>query len=43
MYDKAVGTYASTIQFVPDPYRTPEMCDGVVDTCSFVFGSVPDQ
>ena len=25
--DKAVNTYHSTIEFVPDRYKTQEMCD----------------
>ena len=31
------------MKFVPDPYKTQEVCDRAVDTCYFVFGSVPDQ
>ena len=31
------------IQFVCEYYKTQEMCVKAVDTCPFVFGSVPDQ
>ena len=27
MCDKAVDTYPSTIEYVPDQFRTQEMCD----------------
>ena len=30
------------MQFLPDRYKTQEMCDKVVGTCPFVFDSVPD-
>ena len=43
MFDKAVRTYCSTIPFVPDRFKTREMCDKAVDTCPFVFDFVPDQ
>ena len=29
-------------QFFPDRFKTQEMCDKAVDTCPFVFHSVPD-
>ena len=40
---KAVDSYPSTIQYVPDWYQTQEMRIRAVNTCSFVFGSVPYQ
>ena len=43
MCNKAVGSYPSAIQFVSDWYKTQEMCDKAIDTCFFVFDSVPDQ
>ena len=33
MGDKAVDTHPSTIQFVPEWYRTQEMCDKTVNRC----------
>ena len=30
MCDKGVNTYHSTIEFVPDFYKTQEMCDRTV-------------
>ena len=43
MCDKGVETYLSTIQFVPDRFKTQDMCGKTVDTCPFVFDSVPDR
>ena len=43
MCDKAVATYLSAIQFVPDRQKTPKTCDKAVDTCPFVFDSVPHR
>ena len=43
MSSKAVDSYLSVIQFVPDLYKTQEMCVKTVDTCSFVFKYVSDQ
>ena len=28
---------------VPECYKSQEMCDKTVDTCPFVFDSIPDQ
>ena len=39
---KAVNNYASTIEYVPDQYKTQEICIRAVNTCSFVFDSVTD-
>ena len=43
MCDKAVDTYPSTIEHVPDQFKTQKMCDKDVDKYHFVFDSVPDQ
>ena len=32
-YNKAINTYHSTMQFVPECYRIQEMCDKAVSTC----------
>ena len=40
--NKAVGSYPSAIEFVSECYKTHEMCDKALDTCTFVFDSVPD-
>ena len=42
LHDTAVDTYSSTIQFVPDEYKTQKICDKAVDTYPFVFDSVHD-
>ena len=31
------------IQSVPECYKTQEMCDNAVHTCSFAFDSVSDR
>ena len=33
MCDKAVSAHPSTIQFVPECYKTQEMCDKAVNRC----------
>ena len=43
MCDKAVDTHPSTIKFVPECYKTQELCHKVDNRCFFVFGSIPDQ
>ena len=40
--NKAVNTYHSTMQFVPDCYKTQEMCDKAVDDCPAALKSIPD-
>ena len=40
MCDKAVNTYHSTIKFVPECYKTQEMCDQAVKRC-FTFIYIP--
>ena len=42
MCNKTVNTYPSAIQFVPDQYKTQEICVKAVDTCPFVFDSVSE-
>ena len=43
MRDKTVSTYPSTIKFVPECFKTQEMCNKAVNRCFFVFNSIPDQ
>ena len=43
MCDKAGDTYPSTKKYVPDQYKTKQMCNRVVDRCHFVLDSVPGQ
>ena len=40
MCDKAVNTYPSATHFVPDQFKTQEMCERAVDTCQFACDSV---
>ena len=42
MCDKAFDNYPSTIQYVPEYYKTHEMFKAV-HRCFFVFDSIPDQ
>ena len=42
MCDKAVNTYPSTIEYVPDQFKSQEMCDKAVNKCFFAFDSIPD-
>ena len=37
MCDKATDLYLSTIQFIPECYKTQEMCNKVAHTCFFLF------
>ena len=39
---KAVDTHSFTIKFVPESFKTQEMCNKAVNTGPFVFHSVPD-
>ena len=32
-----------TFEYVPDWFKTQEICDKAVDKCPFVFDSIPDQ
>ena len=43
MFDKAVNTNPSTIEFVLECYKTQEMCYKAVHRCYLVFDSIPDQ
>ena len=36
MCDKTANTYYSPIQFVPDYYKTQEMCEKAGNTCLFL-------
>ena len=40
---KAVNTYHSTIQFVPDCFKTQEMSDKAVNKCFLAFIFIPDR
>ena len=43
MCDKAVDTHPFTITFVPECYKTQEMCYKTIHRCFFVFDSFPDH
>ena len=43
MCDEAVNIYHSTIQFIPDCYKTREMCDKEVNKCFLAFVYIFDQ
>ena len=43
MYDKSVDIDHSDIKFGLEYYKTQEICDKAIDTCPFVFDSVPNQ
>ena len=43
MCKKAIDTYPSAIQFVPDQYMTQEMCDKAVNIRPAVLDSVPER
>ena len=43
MCDEAVDTHPSTIKFVPECYRTQEMCYKAVNKCFFVLDSILDR
>ena len=42
MCNQAVDNYVDALEYVPECFKTQEMCDKVVDTCPFVFDSIPD-
>ena len=42
-HHKAFDTYPSTIKFVPECYKTQEICHTAVHRCFFVFGFIPDK
>ena len=41
MCDKAVDINPSAVKFVSQCYKTEKLCNRAVDTCTFVFDSVP--
>ena len=43
MYDKAVDDYAVILQFVPDRYKSKEMCDKIISENSFGLKYCPDK
>ena len=43
MCNQAVDNYVDALEYVPECFKTQEMCDKVVDTCPFVFDSIPDR
>ena len=43
MCEKAVNIYDSTIQFVPDCYKTQKMCDKVICEDHFMIVNDPDR
>ena len=43
MRNKVFNTYLSTIQFVPEYYKSQEMCNKVVVSSLFIFDSIPDK
>ena len=42
MRDKAVNTYHSTMQFIPDYNRTQERCDEAANVCFLAFIYIAD-
>ena len=43
MHDKAADTFPSTIKFVPECWKTKELCHRTVHRWFFVFDSIPDK
>ena len=43
MGNKAVGSYPSVTQFVPECFMSQEMYNEAVNICPFIYGFVPDQ
>ena len=43
MDNKAVGSYPSVTQFVPECFMSQEMYNEAVNICPFIYGFVPDQ
>ena len=43
MCNKAILKNGGTLEFVHERYKSQEMYDKAVNTCLFVFVSVPDQ
>ena len=42
MCGKAVEAYTNTLKFVPDCYKTQEMCDKAISRCFLGFVFIPD-
>ena len=42
MCDKVANTHPSTIQFVPDCYKTQEICDEAFNKCFVEVFDIPD-
>ena len=42
MWDKVVSTHSSTIQFVPECYKTQKMCDEAFDLSFLAYFHIPD-
>ena len=42
MCDKAVNIHHSVTKFVCECFKIQEMCHEPIDTCPFVFDSIPD-
>ena len=42
MYDKAVSTYSSAINFVPEGFLIQQICDKAVNKCFSAFDSISD-
>ena len=43
MYDKAVLDYAVILQFVPNRYKSKEMCDEIISENSLGLKYCPDK
>ena len=43
MCDKGVSTHSSTIQFIPECYKTQELCYKVISDDPFSIRYAPDQ
>ena len=43
MCNRAVDNYAHALENSNECRKTQEMCHEAVDTCPFVFDSIPDQ
>ena len=41
--DKAVNNHSSTIQFVPESYKTQEVCDKAFNNCFIAFTYISDR
>ena len=37
VYDKVVNTHSSTIEFVPECYKTQKLCDKAFNKCFLAF------